>query len=224
MGKILTFNVQQRLWAEFRAAIYSHNIPEITRIYYEIWPEEGTAATRETRGTPDLPHFAERAEDIPGFISAIWVSHDEWERLAKKDGLVPTADYAEWIGDSVLYFLRKRATARVSQPVAPPPPVKSPLCDNCGKPSREHYCYMWHALTFSPKIKELDRAAEPVAPGASATDEEVPQWAIEAASRVYWRTCSRCGDVDRSSLAKAIAHAVERRAAAPAGTQPAGKS
>jgi hypothetical protein len=50
-----------------------------------------------------------RAEDIPGFIGAIWDAHDEWEKLSKSDRLSSDADYAEWLGDAALDFLRTPA-------------------------------------------------------------------------------------------------------------------
>jgi hypothetical protein len=146
-----------------------------TSAEYESCEECKARATRETRGTPPQLDLLKQ-----------W-----WEigKLILKHEPIPEDEVATLMFETEIAF----AAARVSQPVAPPPP---------------------DSFLRNPDGSRVDIPIDE--PGIDdSSDEAVPQWAIEAAERVYWRTCSRCGDVDRSSLAKAIAYAVERRAAEP---------
>lgn len=77
---------------------------------------------------------------------------------------------------------------------SPAPAIKG-ICDNKSEKDHQFDGKEPHAKRWNCDNWRAERVAAPPEP---ATPEE-------AAKMVYWRTCSRCGDVDRDSLAKAIA-------------------
>lgn len=47
---------------------------------------------------------------------AVWKADDEWNRLTGMDKLDPNADWAEWIGNSILEYLRTRPSGNAPSP------------------------------------------------------------------------------------------------------------
>lgn len=71
-GKILSFSLPMRLMAGMREAIYAHDVAEITRIYYEMWPGDKPEGA-EGAASPEVGECGEPPSLEQGTVGA---SHD----------------------------------------------------------------------------------------------------------------------------------------------------